>query len=131
MDIVALFEFHQTECNVTLNLSVRPLLDYYDGAYVSSKAWSLLDAKIIVLAVIVCWKVVLLIELVCLCSNAKSVNSSTGYELTCWCAKSRVRLVLFSRTQKVDDPCGQHIYIQEQCSTFDIDKDKLVMNGNI
>jgi len=31
---------------------------------------------------------------------------------------------LFSRTQKVNDPCGQHIYIQEQCSTFDIDKDK-------
>ena len=33
-------------------------------------------------------------------------------------------IVLFSRTQKVNDPCGQHIYIQEQCSTFDIDKDK-------
>jgi len=31
---------------------------------------------------------------------------------------------LFSRTQKVNDPCGQHIYIQEQCSTVDIDKDK-------
>ena len=31
---------------------------------------------------------------------------------------------LFSTTQKVNDPCGQHIYIQEQCSTFDIDKDK-------
>ena len=30
----------------------------------------------------------------------------------------------FSRTQKVNDPCGQHIYIQLQCSTFDIDKDK-------
>ena len=30
----------------------------------------------------------------------------------------------FSRTQKVNDPCGQHIYIQVQCSTFDIDKDK-------
>ena len=31
---------------------------------------------------------------------------------------------LFSTTQKVNDPCGQHIYIKEQCSTFDIDKDK-------
>jgi len=31
---------------------------------------------------------------------------------------------LFSSTQKVNHPCGQHIYIQEQCSTFDIDKDK-------
>ena len=30
----------------------------------------------------------------------------------------------FSRTQKVNDPCGQHIYKQEQCSTFGIDKDK-------
>jgi len=30
---------------------------------------------------------------------------------------------LFSKTQKVSDPCGQPIYIQEQCSTFDIDKD--------
>jgi len=31
---------------------------------------------------------------------------------------------LFSTTQKVSDPCWQHICIQEQCSTFDIDKDK-------
>ena len=37
---------------------------------------------------------------------------------------SLVYFFLFSRTQKVNDPCGQHIYIQEQCSTFDIDKDK-------
>ena len=29
---------------------------------------------------------------------------------------------LFSTTHKVNDPCGQHIYIQEQCSTFDKDK---------
>jgi len=35
-----------------------------------------------------------------------------------------VLVSLFSTTQKVNDPCGQHIYIQEQCSTFDIDKDK-------
>ena len=31
---------------------------------------------------------------------------------------------LFSTTQKFNDPCGQHIYIREQCLTFDIDKDK-------
>mgnify|MGYP007091379943 CR=1 FL=1 len=31
---------------------------------------------------------------------------------------------LFSTTQKANDPCAQHIYIQEQCSTFDIDKGK-------
>jgi len=31
---------------------------------------------------------------------------------------------LFSTTQKFTDPRGQHIYIREQCSTFDIDKDK-------
>ena len=54
MDIVALFEFHQTECNVTLNQSVWPLLYYYDG----SKAWSLLDAQINVLAVTI-WLLVL------------------------------------------------------------------------
>jgi len=29
---------------------------------------------------------------------------------------------LFSTTQKVNDPRGQHIYIQEQLTTFDIDK---------
>ena len=34
------------------------------------------------------------------------------------------KVFLFSATQKVNEPCGQHIYIQEQCSTFDIDKDK-------
>jgi len=31
---------------------------------------------------------------------------------------------LFTTTQKVNDPCAQHIYIQDQCTTFDIDKDK-------
>ena len=31
---------------------------------------------------------------------------------------------LFSTTQKIKDPWGQHIYIQEQCTTFDIDKNK-------
>jgi len=31
---------------------------------------------------------------------------------------------LFSGNQKVNDSCGQPIYIQEQCSTFDIDKGK-------
>ena len=35
-------------------------------------------------------------------------------------------LFFISRTQKVNDPCGQHIYIQEQCSTFDIDVDIIV-----
>jgi len=29
---------------------------------------------------------------------------------------------LFSTTQKVIDPWGQHIFIQEQCTQFDIDK---------
>ena len=33
--------------------------------------------------------------------------------------------VLFSKTQKVNDPYGQHIYIQERCTTFDIDKIKI------
>jgi len=33
-------------------------------------------------------------------------------------------LSLFSTTQKVKDPCGQHIYIQEQYTTSDIDKNK-------
>ena len=45
-----------------------------------------------------------------------------GQELTKLVCK--LSKFLFSRTQKVNDPCGQHIYIQEQCSTFDIDKDK-------
>jgi len=34
--------------------------------------------------------------------------------ITVYCCKF---VSLFSRTQKVNDPCGQ----QEQCSTFDID----------
>jgi len=45
--------------------------------------------------------------------------------ITTACQFNTLKFVsLFSTTQKVNDACGQHIYIQEQCSTFDIDKDK-------
>ena len=40
--------------------------------------------------------------------------------ITVYCCKF---VSLFSRTQKVNDPCGQHIQEFIQCSTFDIDND--------
>ena len=53
-------------------------------------------------------------------NNSKYQLAKHGRETPMW-----YKFVsLFSTTQKVNDPCGQHIYIQEHCSTFDTDKDK-------
>ena len=53
-----------------------------------------------------------------------SMEKKTSLVLSLYWMLGASLVSLFSRTQKVNDPCGQHIYIQEQCSTFDIDKDK-------